>query len=87
MTLKDVSKQLYNLAVDHRVNGIAFTSLDKLTEYIKYALQDRQETMRSISLPDGQWSMMIYRNGNEYDYFISETRDKERRMLDAMPVL
>ena len=87
MTIHDVSSQLVSLAVDNKLNGIKF-SVKSLEQHLRMTfrpevhLHGGNKYVMEISLPDGGWYIYIieYAPG-EYDYYIPDTREQEKRVI------
>ena len=91
MTLHDVSSQLYTLSLDGFFNRERFTKKqlhDALAAHMREAQFNTIPNMfvMEIALPDGWWFFTVnkYSAGASagYDYWIPETREQERALLD-----
>lgn len=73
MTLREVTNQIYDLAVGGQVNGIRFAR-QELYRYLKnIPLASNGSTTITAVLPDGIWNVKILRFGksvNSFDYDI-----------------
>ena len=90
MTIREITTQLYDLAVGHTLNGKTWTK-QELEHYIRTmftgSLKLDNAVAMEISLPDGKWLMTIDRfsDANDgFDYYIPDTREQEKRIWDAL---
>ncbi len=87
MTLHDVSSQLYALSLDGFFNHERFTMKrlhDTLTAHMREAQFNAipNTFVMEIALPDGWWFFTVNKYGAEYDYWIPDTREQEKALLD-----
>lgn len=86
MTIREISTQLYDLAVGHMLNSKTWTR-QGLEHYIRTmftgSLKLDNAVAMEISLPDGKWLMTVNRFSDAadgYDYYIPDNRDQEKRI-------
>ena len=85
MTIHDVASQLHSLSKDHRFNGVKH-SVKSLERYIstmfRTPLKGGNKLVMDISLPDRGWMFYVieYAPG-EFDYYIPDTREQEKRVI------
>lgn len=84
MTALDLTKQLYDLALDHTINGERFTKRQLEHSIHIWLRKDGDNFIFEITLPDGRWFAEMRRIGDEYDYYIPDTREQEQRVIDRL---
>lgn len=86
MTFTDVSKQIYNLAVDGWVDDQKFKCYTDFSRWFRKVMSDHKKThIFRIMLPDGMWYGEAYRlTRNTYDYYLPETRAEEEKIRDKV---
>ena len=92
MTIKETAKRLFGQAIGGYFNGEKFTET-RLYNTIVNGMKNcefnaiKNAYVMQIALPDGWWYCKITKYGNkadEYDYYIPETREQERRLIDRL---
>ena len=87
MTLKEVSNQVYGLALGGYINGEKFTA-ERLYKQMRAMLRTGDNYIFEICLPDGRWMAEAYRvrvgDQTFYDYFIPDTRDQETGLYQKL---
>lgn len=84
MTIREISNQLCDISVHHRVNGL---TRRKLETFLRHRMEHSDRVLMRAEAPDGAWYVLIGRFGNrrdEYDYTIPDNREAEKRMLDRL---
>ena len=85
MTLNEISKMTYSIAVGHYINGIKRTSANDITKCLEHWLcGDDDSYIASIPLEDGRWLCKFIRHGDYYDLYIPDTRDQEKRLIESL---
>lgn len=86
MTLKEVSNQLYSLAVAGYFNGEKFTR-DELYDVLWCWMRTGNRVIMEIALPDGRWPVTITRYADRrdgYDYYIPDDKDGAERVWNLL---
>lgn len=86
MTLKELSHILHKTSVAGYFNGEKFAE-SRLLNYMAGLFRVTDKITMQIALPDGWWYFDIWRYNNSadgYTYRIPETRQEERRVIDAL---
>lgn len=88
MTIREVSKQLFDLSLGHFFNDEKWTR-DQLAHYIANMFREpeglklKNRIVMEICLRDGRWLFTIDRFSDEpdgFDYWIPDTREQEARL-------
>ena len=91
MTIKDIA-HAFNFSNAYKgfpivINGVARAGEADLRRlFAQWLNADHKdiipeaEMIFEVSLPDGKWLAKIYRKGSNYDYYIPETREQEKRL-------
>ena len=85
MTLRETVNQLFDLSVGGYFNREKRTRRDlyyQLNALFNSTTSNQDKVIFEIALPDGWWFFSVSRRGNEYDYYIPDTRDQETRLKD-----
>lgn len=89
MTIHNIAQQLHTLSLDGHINGEKFTRRE-LEEAIQRwmtnpeKLQIPNRYVFEICLRDGRWFGTIDKVGDEYDYYIPDTREEEARLVERL---
>jgi len=85
MTLTEISKMTYSLAVGHYINGIKRKSANDIKQCLAHWLYNEDDSyIASISLPDGRWLCKFIRHNDYYDLYIPDTREQEKKLIESI---
>lgn len=87
MTLKEVSTQLYNLAVGGYLNGEKFTKTQFIDAVKHWMRGGHKKFIGTICLPDGEWYYRINQYADRpdgYDYYIPDTKEQNEALWDEL---
>lgn len=84
MTLKDITEQVYSIAVNGTVNGEKFTCKELYTAFKAWLRNPGDRYIFTLLLPDGEWFCEAARGPWGYDYTIPDTREQETRIKNRL---
>lgn len=86
MTITTIANQIHDMAIAGYINGEKFTKKE-LSSCLRTWLKTKDQHIIEVSLPDGRWLCKVYRYAkNEYDYFLPDTREQERRLYAELGI-
>ena len=81
MTLHELSKMTYDLALGQYINNEKFT-LERLESLFRAMLRKEGDSyIGIIALPDGRWNFKVSLICGTYDLYIPETREQVKRLI------
>lgn len=92
MTVHEIAQQLHKLTFGGHINGEKFSKTE-LEHALRIWLRDADhnkipgKVVIEVCLADGRWLATVEKFGksaDEYDYWIPDTRDQEKRIWDRL---
>ena len=90
MTKQEMLKQVFELAIPAKkgkryictkTNGYSFNQFKEHVD--KMGLSEYGSCLVNIFLPDGEWTVLLYRYApHQWDYVLPETREQERQLVE-----